>query len=188
MQLSLKTRTLEWLTPDLLSEFKSTARIKGDCIIEVKDENDMFLGIAASMYHKGDMDFKGSTVNCNTISLSQVIDVERFQSAFTPELNFKKISRDQIYRFVVYHEIGHALYDPKIKNMWASSGVDEDKTWLLKLAKELRADRYAWKSLFPSQPLPQRPGCDAMVASVESFIIDHKDLFPEPRDPKLLPG
>jgi hypothetical protein len=178
--LSLKTRTLEWLTPDLLSELKSIARIRGGCIIEDKNENDMIFGLAASMYHEGDMDLKGRTVSCNTIHLSRLIDVDRFQSAFTPEMNFGGIPRDQIYRFVVYHEIGHALLDPKVKNMWTANGVDEDKTRLLKLARELRADRYAWKSLFPSQPLPKRQGCESMVASVESFIRDHKDLFPEP--------
>lgn len=177
MALLVKTRDLLWLTPDLLSELVLTARVLGACKIEVKEETDM-MGLAAYIYHDGDWDFKGRTVNGNTISLSSTIDVEKFHAELRPEMNFGEIPRDHIYRFVVYHEVGHALLDPKKKAIWTARGtVDDEKTQMLKLACELRADRYAWSSLFPSRPLPREKGRESMVGRLEDFMRENKELF-----------
>lgn len=40
-------------------------------------------------------------------------------------------------------------------------------------ACELRADRYAWKSLFPGQPLPKRKGSESTVRNLDAFIGDN---------------
>jgi len=195
MLLSAKTKDLVYLTADLLSELLSIARTKGGCIIEVKDTRNMtnvcqYEFTFAYLLFEGDIGFGGHTVRCNTISLVNCIDAEAFRTARRPEMSFESIPRDQVYRFLVYHEIGHALLNPiwpKSKTIRNVDGtVNQEKTEMVQWGCELRADRFAWKSLFPSQPLPRRDGCESMVRSLESVMWSHKDLFAGARVPKPL--
>ncbi len=191
MLCSAKRPDLVWLTSNLLYELTWLAKTNG-CLLEVKAKNDMglrFVGefVGAYFCHEGYRDRNGHIARCNTITVSDPIDVDNFCAALRPEMNWGEIPRDQIHSFLVHHEIGHARLDPNLKNIMNASGtVDKDKTQTLMIARELRADRYAWKSLFPLQPLPRREGCEPMVESLEAFMRDHRDLFAEPRVPKPL--
>jgi hypothetical protein len=195
MLLSSKTKDLVYLTPDLLSELASIARTKGGCVLEVKDARNMtnigqYESSFAYILFEGDIGFGGHTVRRNTISLINVIDVEALRTLHRPEMSYESIPRDQIYRFIIYHEIGHALLNPiwpKSKIIRNIDGtVNQDETEIVQWAGEMRADRFAWKSLFPLQPFPRREGCESMVRSLEAVMWSHKDLFAEPRVPKPL--
>jgi len=185
LQLGLKARDLISLSYNLYNELASLAK-QGGCIMELRKKENM-CGANGWFYKKGYLDFDGREIHNNTIYLLEPIDVDLFYSFIPTELDGRKIPRDQIYRFVVYHEIGHALLDPLQKSIWHANGtLNEDKMRLLKGACELRADRYAWESLFPSQPLPKTEGCQFLVAKLEAFMIEHKNLFTAIRTPKPL--
>jgi len=177
MYCSAKTTDRVYLTPDLLTKFAFIARALVGAIIETKKESDM-MGLGAYVFHEGQTDFVGQTMHQPRITLSASIDVDKFYAKESPEMDWRKIPRDNIYTFLVYHEMGHVLLGPKPRIIRNTDGSKNDnESELFVAASELRADRFAWKALFPHEPLPVRRDKERTVQLVEAYIRDHKEFY-----------
>lgn len=183
------------LTPVLFRELDFIARTQGGCVIEVMDHKDMGSDFAKVSFMLGDVyiDINKPDGKCShaaTISLSSQVDIGAFHAAPRPELNWMAIAEDQIYRFLIHHEIGHLKLDPPLfdKILRKENGeVDSEGTRKIIFVCELRADRYAWNALFPDKPLPKRKGTEHIVEDLEIFMNEHGHLFSPPRARNALP-
>jgi len=86
------------------------------------------------------------------MEMRRSIDPKEFYKRYT-----KIIREEDIFRFLVYHEIGHKLYDDCPIKFYLEHGKKEDFHWRrLKrfLENERKADNFALEKLF-NQPIPQ---------------------------------
>ncbi len=90
------------------------------------------------------------------VTLSSSIDTIRWRNAKRPELDWSQLEDEEIYPFILWHEIGHLtdnfdifeliiLKDPDIRDQC------HKYTWL---TNEVLADRFAWNKIRPGEPIP----------------------------------
>ena len=87
------------------------------------------------------------------ITLADTIDVAEFRRCgrARPELNWSALSDEEIYPFVVWHEIGHRRDN---FNMLDAAFFDPASLAPLRYINEILADRFAWSRIRPGEPLP----------------------------------
>ncbi|AZS80695.1 hypothetical protein ELS24_20925 [Achromobacter spanius] len=87
------------------------------------------------------------------ITLAESIDVADFRRAgrSRPELDWSVLSDEEIYPFVVWHEIGHRRDN---FNMLDAALFDREGFGALCYINEVLADRFAWSRIRPGESLP----------------------------------
>ena len=91
----------------------------------------------------------------SVITIADRVNVDKLKSTNRPEIDWGKIPDKMIYRFIVWHEIGHRVNNFCQFRLWANQEVDREILLpKLRRANEVLADRYAWQQLFPGQPVP----------------------------------
>ncbi|MFY3460539.1 hypothetical protein ACOTJD_28180 [Achromobacter xylosoxidans] len=87
------------------------------------------------------------------ITLADEVDVAEFRRCGRgrPELNWSVLSDEEIYPFIVWHEIGHRRDN---FNMLDAAFFDQESLPALRYINEVLADRFAWSKIRPGEPLP----------------------------------
>ena len=96
---------------------------------------------------------------CGGIWVKNLINVDLFHATPRPEMDWGAIPVEDIYRFLILHEIGHCLNNYNEWDIVGNVSWDSEKGRLygtMKAINEVLADRYAWEALFPGKPLPIR--------------------------------
>lgn len=91
------------------------------------------------------------------LEVASEISIERWHNAIRPEIDLRRVPEDRIHEFVVWHEIGHRLdnYCP-----WEAQTKRRHEWSDIQRVNEILADRFAWRAMFPDEPLPARAGCE----------------------------
>src|SRR3990167_3259683 len=169
------------LTPRLFRQLDIITRTEGGCPLEVIDHKEMdgnfayfsfwVLGVYENRNKKGPLAEK------MLIQIANQIDVAKFKTVWRRELDWSKIPVHKIYRFLIFHELGHRLFDIDEFCLPSDILMDIGKRRLFHGANELRADRYAWMRIFPEKPLPIRRENKDYIKPIITFMKSHKQLF-----------
>lgn len=92
------------------------------------------------------------------IGLAASIDIARFYAAgkARPELDWTALHPDEVYPFLLHHELGHRLDN---FDAWEVVLIEDDgvRTTCKRVAgyvNEVLADRFAWSQVRPGEPVP----------------------------------
>jgi hypothetical protein len=114
------------------------------------------------------------------ITISRSINAGEFRAAgpSRPELNWAELEDDEIYPFVVWHEVGHRMDNFDLfKMMMMQEAVVRDQCHRRAcLLNEVLADRYAWERVRPGEPIPLSNGGKRMqekTAEAMEFVSAH---------------
>lgn len=95
------------------------------------------------------------------IEIAESVNAEVLRSAVRPEIDWSVLRDDEIYPFVLWHEIGHRLnnffmLEQIPDELLANGGRDK---WMAAMMRsnEILADRYAWAKVRLGEPLPIHP-------------------------------
>lgn len=93
------------------------------------------------------------------ITLASSINAGKFRvaGANRPEIDWGVLTDDEIYPFIVWHEIGHRVDNFCTMAMMTASEsptVRDDCYRRSSFVNELLADRYAWNRVRPGEPIP----------------------------------
>ena len=176
------------ITPEMFRELDILTRTEVGCPLSIFDhqENDEFGFVSfqpEGVYrHLAIREAHGCCCEKVIIHVANQIDIDEFYCTRRPEMNYGRIPEWSIYRFIVLHEIGHRLFDiPELLLSFPLS--DRDKVRLFLIANEVRADRYAWKNLFPWESFPLKSDDPELLKRVKSFRRSYRDCFlKKPRD------
>jgi hypothetical protein len=95
---------------------------------------------------------------CMQIGLAASIELAQFYAAGKdrPELDWRALHPDEVYPFLVYHELGHRLdnFDAWEVVLIEDDGVRTTCKRVTGYVNEVLADRYAWSQLRPGEPVP----------------------------------
>lgn len=178
------------LTPNLFRELDILTRTETGCPLSVFNHSESPWEFGSFSFQPEGL-FKeveiqespGCCCEREIIKIANQIDLEAFYSAQRPEMDWRFIPEDLIYQFIVFHEIGHCLFDlPDI--LWMFNVRDDAKRCLFFTANEVRTDRFGWKKLSPGRPLPKKRGNGGLLGEVKSFTKRHPDWFP--KEPKRI--
>ena len=130
-----------------------------------------------------DTNYPASTmIEASAISLADRVNLQAFQSANRPEIDWRAIPPDRVYEFLLWHEIGHLR-----ENFCVFELLQQKRPGIVAIAykvNEVLADRYAWRKLFPNHALPMRPGLSSdEQSSINSSIGYLRRIAPLPRPP-----
>lgn len=95
---------------------------------------------------------------CSLITLAHSLDTDDVRAAgqSRPELDWGQLVDDEIYPFIILHEIGHRLDNfDQIGIMCVKDlEVRDECRRRVRRANEVLADRYAWSRIRPGEPIP----------------------------------
>ena len=108
------------------------------------------------------------------LTLAATVDTRTFRAAGAkrPELDWSALANDEIYPFVVWHEIGHRCDNFNMLG-WASIADQELKDQCAQratLVNEVMADRFAWGKVRPGEPLPMTERGQALQEQIAESI------------------
>jgi hypothetical protein len=93
---------------------------------------------------------------CSSIQLSMSIQTDVMRNVSRPEIDWSALDDDEIYPFIVAHEIGH-----RVDNFcyWDTGRIDDERIRTrcesaIRSINEVLADRYAWNQIRPGDPVP----------------------------------
>ncbi|MEB0091797.1 hypothetical protein RHM65_04540 [Pseudomonas sp. CCI4.2] len=93
---------------------------------------------------------------CANIQLSTSVQTGLMRNESRPEIDWSALEDDEIYPFIVAHEVGH-----RMDNFcyWDTSRIDDEQIRTrcestIRSINEVLADRYAWSQIRPGEPVP----------------------------------
>lgn len=93
------------------------------------------------------------------ISVAEVWPASYMAEAFRPEMDWDAVPRERAHEFVLWHEIGHSLWNfPAVEVEFRREEYDQAFRYKVRKCNEILADRFAWLKLFPDAPLVLRKG------------------------------
>lgn len=172
-----------FLTPEQFHELDTLARTEVGYPISLQRHEEITSFAHASGWAVGQFDLTGDEPvlirEAGCIDLANQIDLEKFRACKRPEMDWSDMKKEDVYRFIILHEIAHVRRgDPMF---WLDIQLRDDflfydprgrRRVALKYkgvigALEADADRAAWAALYPGKPMPK---CKDMP------------IFPEPLD------
>lgn len=189
------------LTPKQFREFDILVRKKAGSPLSVFDSKDepnrfgYYTPYPEGVYLNSDItEGPGCCREVSFIRVANQIDTDRFARDTEREIDRGAIPKDCIYRFIIFHEMSHKLRDRRDwefvkefaeivpgRDFKAFEGRERLSN-LFYAANEVRADRFAWESLFPGKLFPRRAEKNGFLEKVKKFMASHKEWFPsEPR-------
>lgn len=158
-------------------EFSALAKQIGGCVLDVKTFSEMRGWGAYNPLALGVWENAASSQSVlhehATISIANRINLRQFRASKRPEIDWFAIPNELVFKFVFWHEMGHRLYNFCPFNAIVRAGSNIYPK--VRLANEVLADRYAWKSLFSEKALPVRSDVDDRRTKQIDAVID--DLF-----------
>lgn len=106
------------------------------------------------------------------ITIAKSININKFRVTKRPELDWSKLEDNEIYPFVIWHEIGHRLDNFEHFEVMRLSDLqlrDECHRKIV-FANEVLADRYAWERIRPGEPIPLSDHSQAMQEKVSEAL------------------
>jgi hypothetical protein len=92
------------------------------------------------------------------ISLASAINTRTFRECgrTRPELDWSALADDEIYSFVLWHEIGHRVDNFSLVDLMCMQNVEarDECHGRITCVNEVLADRYAWNRVCPDKPRP----------------------------------
>jgi hypothetical protein len=120
----------------------------------------------------------------STLCLANSIDYLAFREAQRPELDWSAIPQEDVFRFLVLHEVAHIRHGHAMELLTLQLRDDYFNRQTMEVAPkylgclaacEMVADRWAWAELYPGRAMPTRPAFSMAVAELEDVL----DRFPE---------
>jgi hypothetical protein len=159
-------------------------------IEELRGNWGMFQPMASAVHENALMDspFLQERV---VISVSTTVDTARLRGVQRPEIDWAQLNDDEIFQFVVSHEIGHFVDNHFFGDVW---GIQDRKLQaqcqqVLSGVNEVLADRYAWSQVRPGEPVPlceNGKRREEEVAEAMALLDMHAPR--KRRAPRTLPG
>lgn len=125
------------------------------------------------------------------LQLATTIDTCVLRSAQRPEIDWSQLHDDEIYEFVVAHEIGHFLDNHCGFDIWAIPDplIQRECLQVIGAVNEVLADRYAWNQIRPGEPVPLcETGKRLQDSIAESMLMLDKYVPRIRRAPRSLPA
>jgi hypothetical protein len=90
------------------------------------------------------------------IQLATSVNVGQMRSVQRPEIDWSQLNDDEIYPFIVQHEIGHKLDNHFVFDLWdiKDKEVHGKCHRVIAFVNEILADRFAWNRIRPGEPVP----------------------------------
>ncbi len=90
------------------------------------------------------------------IQLAASVDTGQLRAVQRPEIDWSQLHDDEIFPFIVQHEIGHRIDNHFGFDLWNIKDPEiHDKCHrVLAFVNEILADRYAWSQIRPGEPVP----------------------------------
>lgn len=122
-------------------------------------------------------DGPGSRAEVPGITIAAEIELEEFAECERPEMDWGAIPPNDVYRFIVLHEIGHRLHNFSPFELLSRGHLEQ---WCGRLSRvnEALADRFAWNELYPGSSLPKRAKSAGAAAEIERDVAALKRLAP----------
>lgn len=173
------------ISKPLYARLDKLARAEGGCPLRVRTQKQLpgdrlWAQVVenAWVYQKAGRTEK---VRHTVIDVVNEFDLELFHNSIRPEMDYSAIPQSRAYEFLVWHEIGHLTQGiPGTFLIWGWLVIKIDPN-LTKFLMELKADRFAWRAMFPHRPLAQKdpaPG-NPTVDEISSFYDGHRQVFHE---------
>ena len=113
------------------------------------------------------------------VTLSRAINTAKLRVAgrSRPELDWSALNDDEIYPFVVQHEIGHWLDNFDQWGIMAIKDIEvrDECHRRARFVNEVLADRHAWNQIRPGEPIPlSSKGQTMQEKTAETLTFMHK--------------
>ena len=125
------------------------------------------------------------------LQLATTVDAGQLRSAQRPEIDWSQLHDDEIYKFIVAHEIGHFLDNHCGFDIWAITDplIQRKCQQVIGAVNEVLADRYAWNQIRPGEPVPLcETGKRLQDSMAESMLLLNKYVPRTRRIPRSLPA
>lgn len=125
------------------------------------------------------------------IKLATSINAAVLRSATRPELDWAALEDDEIYSFVLHHEIGHHIDNFKGWDIFAIQDLEvrDQCHRVLNRVNEMLADRYAWAQVRPGEAVPLGEAGKRMQDVMQADLALLSKHAPRiRRAPRVLPG
>lgn len=161
------------------TQYRKLAKIAKEygCLLEIKPFSEIrCFGALHPMLAGATEDARKPTaylIEHPLITIAESFSIEQMKSSNRPEINWEAIPTDKVIDFVLWHELGHKVwnfcqFDIFLKKL----NFDRNMLYRVRKCNEILADRFAWEKLFPGEKLPIKEG----LSSGQSKEIE-KDLF-----------
>jgi len=110
-------------------------------------------------------------IEASWISLADRINLNAFHAAYRPEIDWSAVPASRVYEFLLWHEIGHQLENFFVFDLLKAQ--DPSIPGKVQMINEVLADRFAWRQLFPDQPLPLRRTLSVRDQSLISTDLEY---------------
>lgn len=90
------------------------------------------------------------------IELAVTVDAGQLRRVQRPELDWSQLEDEEIYKFIVQHELGHRIDNHFGFDIFGIADTElRDKCQrVVRWVNEVLADRYAWNQIRPGEPVP----------------------------------
>jgi len=90
------------------------------------------------------------------IELAASVDAGQLRSVQRPELDWSQLEDEEIYQFIVQHELGHYIDNHFGFDIFGIADMElRDKCQrVIRWVNEVLADRHAWNQIRPGEPVP----------------------------------
>lgn len=125
------------------------------------------------------------------IRLATSINAAALRSATRPELDWASLEDDEIYSFILHHEIGHHVDNYRGWALFEISDLEARNQChrVLGRVNEMLADRYAWGQIRPGEPVPLGESGKRMEEVMQADLALLSKHMPRiRRKPRILPG
>ncbi|WP_070087287.1 hypothetical protein [Pseudomonas sp. NBRC 111122] len=125
------------------------------------------------------------------IRLATSINAAALRSATRPELDWASLEDDEIYSFILHHEIGHHVDNYRGWDLFEISDLEARNQChrVLGRVNEMLADRYAWAQIRPGEPVPLGESGKRMEEVMQADLALLSKHMPRiRRKPRVLPG
>lgn len=186
------------LTPEMLREFTIVSKTEAGLPLQVVKSEELDSGAFAEICYfaiptytdarRGDI--PGNFIETCTISIVNKISIDSFHKTKRPEMDWSRVPEESIYKFLLFHEISHFLYDlnPGLAMREFPGNEGYEKYCFAMAINEKRADEYAWSRLFPKKRMPKKHIPRDIRRKINSFLEKYGHLFRStPRIIKPLP-
>lgn len=125
------------------------------------------------------------------IHLAVSVNAGQMRSVQRPEIDWSQLHDDEIYQFILQHEIGHKLDNHFVFDLWGVKDKEvHDKCHrVIAFVNEILADRFAWNQIRPGEPVPLcENGKRVQEQAAEAMALLDLHIPRTRRAPRSLPG
>lgn len=125
------------------------------------------------------------------IHLATSVDAGRLRAVQRPEIDWSQLHDDEIFAFIVAHEVGHKLDNFFCLDLWSikDKEVHDRCHRSIAFVNELLADRFAWNQIRPGEPVPLCENGKRMQEEAAAAMAMLDRHIPRTRRaPRSLPG